>query len=123
MAEPTPAEQTGGRDRGTVTVEVAVALPALALLLAVALGAVEAGATQVACVDSARLGARSLARGDSPQVARELIRQTAPESSTMVLEVQAEHARVTVSAPVRLAPLPTGLRVTGRAVTPAEPGS
>ena len=52
------------RERGTATAELAVALPSLVLVLAVALAAVDLGLAQVRCVDAARLGARLLARGE-----------------------------------------------------------
>ncbi len=51
-------------EQGTATAELAVALPSLVLVLAVALGAVHLGLDQVRCVDAARLGARALARGE-----------------------------------------------------------
>lgn len=123
MASPsrTNLHSDHGNDRGTVTAEIAVALPALALILALSLGSVAAAAAQVACTDSARVGARALARGDDPHTARELAQQTAPTEATIVLSTDPEHAQVEVHAPVQLGPLPSGLTVTGRAVTPLEP--
>lgn len=123
MASPTRASPRGGHgnDRGTVTAEIAVALPALALVLALSLGSVAAAAAQVACTDSARVAARALARGDDPYTARELAQQTAPREATVVLSTDAEHAQVEVHAPVQLGPLPSGLTVSGQAVTPLEP--
>lgn len=110
-----------GNDRGSVTAEIAVALPALTLMLGLALGAVDAAATQVACVDSARVGARALARGEEPPRVRELVQQTAPPAAEVVLRTEAAHARVEVRAPVRIGPLPSGVTVHGRALTPLEP--
>jgi Flp pilus assembly protein TadG len=62
MRSPCPAD----RERGTVTAEFAVALPALLLVLAACLGALRLGAEQVRVVDAAALAARSAARGDDP---------------------------------------------------------
>ena len=46
------------------TAELAVALPSLVLVLALALAALDLGIAQVRCVDAARVGARLLARGE-----------------------------------------------------------
>ncbi|MDP9241529.1 MAG: pilus assembly protein, partial [Actinomycetota bacterium] len=51
-------------DGGSVTAELATALPVLVFLLAVALGAVGAVTAQLRCVDAAREGARAAARGE-----------------------------------------------------------
>ena len=51
-------------DAGYATVEAALAIPSL-VLFAVALASVLTGvATQIRCVDAARLGARAAARGE-----------------------------------------------------------
>lgn len=52
-------------DRGSVAAEFAVALPAVALVLAVCLGGIGVGAQQLRLQDAAAGAARSLARGDS----------------------------------------------------------
>ena len=52
-------------DRGSATAELAVSLPALVLLLIVALTAVNAVRLELQCVDAAREAARAGARGDS----------------------------------------------------------
>ena len=51
-------------DRGSVTAEFAVVLPAVLLCLALCLGAVQAAAQQVRLVDTAASAARLLGRGD-----------------------------------------------------------
>ncbi len=53
-------------ERGSVAAEFAVALPAVGLVLALGLGAVELGALDVRLQDAASLAARALARGDDP---------------------------------------------------------
>ena len=51
------------RDRGSATVELAVGLPALVLLLLFGLGAVDAVLARLQCVDAARDAALTSARG------------------------------------------------------------
>jgi hypothetical protein len=52
-------------DRGSVAAEFAVALPAVALVLAVCLGGIGVGSQQVRLQDAAAGAARALARGDA----------------------------------------------------------
>ena len=56
-------------DRGSVAAEFAVALPAVALVLAVCVGGIGVGAQQLRLQDAAAGAARSLARGDSAAAA------------------------------------------------------
>ena len=78
MRSPCP----GDRERGTVTAELAVALPAVLLVLAACLGALRLGAEQVRIVDAAALAARSTARGDAPAVSARLARAAGAERIT-----------------------------------------
>ncbi|MBZ4346384.1 hypothetical protein LAN15_24950, partial [Mycobacterium tuberculosis] len=55
-------------DRGAVTVETAVIMPALVLLLAVLLAAAAAGMTTVRYEEAARASARAAARGENTAV-------------------------------------------------------
>ncbi len=57
------------RERGSVTAEFAVALPAIALVLAACLAAVHVSAVQVRLADAAADAARALGRGESVAVA------------------------------------------------------
>lgn len=86
--------------RGSATAEVAVALPALVLVLGVALAALDLGVAQVRCVDAARTGARLLARGDPPDEARTAALGGAPRGSTWAARFADGDVSVTVSAPV-----------------------
>src|SRR4051794_28577883 len=97
------------RERGYVTAETALALPALALVLAFALWAVQVVAGQLRCVDAAREAARALARGDSQSVARAAAQRAAPPGAVIAMTSGGTEASVTVSADIR-AP---GLRVRG----------
>jgi hypothetical protein len=53
------------RDRGSATVEIAVALPALVVMLGAVLTLGSAGAAQLSCSDGARAGAREAALGSA----------------------------------------------------------
>ena len=59
-------------DRGSVTAEFAVALPAIALVLAACLGSVHLVAQQVRLTDAAADAARALGRGETSAVAESI---------------------------------------------------
>jgi len=65
-------------ERGTVTAEFAVALPAVLTVLALCVGAVNVVAQQVQLSSLASSGARMLARGDDSATMRALIGAAAP---------------------------------------------
>jgi len=79
-----------------VTAETAVALPALVLLAVMLIWGVVAAATQIRCVDAARVGARAAARGDADAVA--LATAAAPRGAAVQVTEDAETVRVTVEA-------------------------
>lgn len=81
------------RDEGFTTAETAIALPALVLVLTVVAVLLGGVLDQIRCVDAARLGARSLARGDTAAVATKLAENAAPEGSSVEVE---EGRKVTV---------------------------
>lgn len=117
---------TAGRpDHGMVTAETAVVLPVLVLVLAAALWAVAAAGAQLRCVDSAREGARAVARGEPTAVAVAASRRVAPGADVVV-----EPAGDVVGVVVRLRVRPPGwlgdrvpaLLVKARAVAGLEPG-
>lgn len=106
-----------------VTAELAVCLPVLVLLLAVALGAVSVAAARLRVSDVAREAARLAARDDSRGLAG-LVHREAPRvtiavrrSATEVTAVASQHAQllgaavpaVTVSATAVAAVEPTGV--------------
>lgn len=96
-------------ERGAATAELAVALPSLVLVLAVALAAVDLGLAQVRCVDAARLGARLMARGEPHgAVMREVLR-AAPGGAEVALDTGGGHVTVTVTGRVPGALRPLGL--------------
>lgn len=110
-----------GGSAGTVTAEMAVALPSLVIVLFMALTGVAAATAQLRCVDAAREGARMAARGDPAGQVRDASLQVAPAGSTVV--VSAAGGRVTVTVRGRARPLGSwlpGLPVSGRAVAGVE---
>lgn len=92
-ARPRPPNRFVRDDRGAVTVEAALALGAFVVVLAIALSAVAAAASQLHCVDAAREAARLAARGDLAGAHR-LAAQIAPGSALSVrrdgTEIRAE---------------------------------
>jgi Flp pilus assembly protein TadG len=103
-------------DRGAVTVEAAIALAAIVVVVTLCVGAVAAVAAQVRCIDAAREAARLVARGDTDQ-AQSTARRVAPAGARMEIREDGGHvvARVTVDVPL----LP-GLEVTAEAVAAME---
>lgn len=97
----------GRPDRGMVTAEAAVVLPALLLTLLACLWLVGAGAAAVRCGDAAREAARVAARGDGSAVARQVATAVAPAGARVVIETGAGRVVVTVEA-ARSAPGPLG---------------
>ncbi|MFI6147258.1 TadE family type IV pilus minor pilin [Streptomyces sp. NPDC051109] len=115
------SEEKRGRpgDRGYVTAEAALVIPALVLFAALLVWALMAGAAQIRCVDAARAGARAAARSEPPDVAEAAARSAAPAGAEVGLEREGDLWRVRVSAP---APGPGGLpvRLGAQAVALAE---
>jgi hypothetical protein len=89
----------GPGDRGSVTAEMAVAVPALVVLLAAALTAVSAVTAQMRCVDAARESARAAARGDGDPAA--VGRRVAPPGATVTVAAHGDSVRAVVTAAVR----------------------
>ncbi|HEY4007795.1 MAG TPA: TadE family type IV pilus minor pilin [Pseudonocardia sp.] len=106
-------------DRGAVTVEAALALCSLTVVLALALGAVAAAGAQMRCLDAAREGARLVARGE-PERARTAAATIAPTGASFDVRTAGDEVTVRVSSRL-VGPLP-GLTVSGLAVGVLEPG-
>ena len=115
---------TPGRrgEGGAATAELAVALPALVLVLALALAGLDVGIAQVRCVDAARIGARLLARGEPAGAALAEVRAAAPRDAHVGVEVTGERVGVTVTAapPRLLQPLRAVLQPGATAVARLE---
>jgi Flp pilus assembly protein TadG len=115
-----------GDDRGMVTAELAVGLPALILVLGIALFAQAAVAAQLRCVDAASVAARLLARGEPASVADATAMSAAPAGAQLTTGSGSTDGVPTVHAVVRatvwpmLAWLP-GVPVSATTVVAAEP--
>ncbi|MCX5381706.1 TadE family type IV pilus minor pilin [Streptomyces sp. NBC_00083] len=96
-------------DRGFVTAETAVAIPALVGFALALLWALMAASAEIRCVDAARAGARAAARSEPEAVAVAAARSAAPEGATVTVRRSGELWRVRVEAAT---PGPTHLALT-----------
>jgi hypothetical protein len=116
-----PGRGGTGRDRGSVTAELAAALPALMLLLVAGVMAVSVVGVKIRCVSAARDGALGQARGDSGVDAA---RRVAPDGAAVTVTVDGDLARATVSTRVEpFGGLLPAVTVSASAVAAMEPGS
>jgi secretion/DNA translocation related TadE-like protein len=116
-------------DGGTATAELAVAVPAVGVLLSAVVAVAQAGVAQVEVVDAARAGARAAARGDDLGRVRSVAADAASGrrgggSATVDVGASGAMVRVTVSRRVRLV-LRRGpsVKVSASAVALRENGS
>lgn len=100
------------------SVELAVALPAIILVLVLGLSAIQWGMAQVRCIDAARVGVRELARGDPTGTALAQARRAAPDGSEVTARRSGTEAVVTVRSP----PVP-GLSWVGISAAPSARAS
>lgn len=114
------AERAVGDDRGTVTVEAALALCSLVLVLALVIGAIAAAGAQLRCLDAARETARLVARGE-PDRARSAGASIAPAGASITIGIVGDLVTVEVSSRIA-GPLPA-LTVSASAVSVLEPGT
>ena len=106
-----------------VTAETAVVLPVLLLVLAGAVAAMIAVGTQLRCVDAAREGARSAARGDPAATVTAVAASVAPTGAVIGVRTGGDQVEVTVSVLVKpLGALPISVRVSASAAARREPG-
>lgn len=87
-------------DHGAVTAELAVALPAVVLVLAALLVVVVAGVSQVRVVDAARAGARAASAGESDGRVHEIVAQLAGSSASAAVGGDGSWVTVTVRTSV-----------------------
>jgi hypothetical protein len=111
-------------DAGMVTAELAVALPALVLVLALALGVLAVGTARFRCADAARVAVRLAARGEPTAAVRAAAAETASAAVTVRVTQVGDDVTVEVSTPVRLPGhwLP-GVTVTERVTEALEPAA
>jgi len=91
--------RVAARDRGAVTAELAIGLPAVVLVLAVLLITGAAAATQLRCADAARAGARVTALGQGDGQVVEVARRVAGGAVTVTVQRAAPWVEVVVSSP------------------------
>lgn len=96
---------SGEGDRGSVTVEAAIVLPILVVVLMLCLGGIGYVSSQVRCGDAAREAARLIGRGDDAGAA-EAISRLAPAGAAMSVTREDGLVRVTVTARPFVSPLP-----------------
>lgn len=99
------------------TVEAAIALAALIVVVVCSVGAILVVGQQVQCIDAAREAARLAARGDSPR-AREVAAQVGPAGASVAVRIEGDIAVATVRAESTLFPL---VGVSATAVAAMEP--
>jgi len=86
---------------GSVTAETAVVLPALMVVLAAALWAIQAVGVQLECVDAARAAARAAARGEPLDKVRELVQSATRPNAQVDISRNPASTRVKISVEVR----------------------
>lgn len=109
-------------DRGSVTAELAVALPAVVLMLGVVVALVGAGVSHLQTIDAARAGARAAALGEGDAVVVAAARRVGGGPAEVTVVREDGWATVTVRVPVTVAGLGVGpLEASGSATAWIEP--
>lgn len=104
------------------TAELALALPAVVLVLALCLSGLALAVDQVRCEDAARVAARAASRGESPALVRDLALARAPHRSVVTVSDSGGTVLVVVRAPSRARLLPGLPAASARAEAVLEPG-
>lgn len=112
-------------DRGMVTAEFVVVLPAIVLAMLMGLAAVSAMTMRMRCADAAEVGARLAARGETADAVVAAARRAAPAGAVVRLQTTSSTVQVTFTA--RSSFLPVGswlpsIGVGGRFIQDREPG-
>jgi len=112
--------RTRRTDHGMVTVEAAVALPALLLVLALAVGVISTVGAQLRLVDAARQAARLAARGEPADVVAEVGERAGPRGTTVTIRRDGSRLTVTTRATTRPLGLLPGIGLQAKAVAESE---
>ncbi len=109
--------------RGSVTAETAAVLPALMVVLAAALWAIQAVTAQLQCVDAARAAVRAAARGEPSDEVRDLVRAATGQEAHVTISRDPEQTEIEISVDVRppWGPVLPAVRVTASATAATEP--
>ncbi|MFF7715223.1 TadE family type IV pilus minor pilin [Streptomyces sp. NPDC007988] len=116
---PGPGRPGRGTDRGSVTAEAAVTVPALVVFTMALVWALMAASAQIQCVDAARAGARAAARSEPEAAAVSAARSAAPSGAKISLGREGDLWRVRVEA-ASPGPVTPALTLTAEAVALAE---
>jgi hypothetical protein len=116
----TPERGLRGGERGSVTVELAVGLVGVVLVLALVLTVVSAGVAQLRCVDGARAGARAALAGEPSVTVTEVARRVAGRSAQVTMTTTGGWVQVSVSRPVA-AGVSEAWTASATATVPVEP--
>ncbi|WP_439565669.1 TadE family type IV pilus minor pilin [Microcella sp.] len=103
----TPRSRSCGLDdRGSVTAEIVVTLPAVVMVLVACLGGLGLASSQLRAQDSAADAARVLGRGDAVAIAEQLVARSVPGAALVISRPQAlVCATVVVEQRLLLVPL------------------
>jgi hypothetical protein len=114
---------SGSVERGMVTAEFAVVLPAVVIVLALSLGAMGLALDQIRCVDAARAGARAASRGDSYGAVILVTRRAAPSQAQVSMAMSGDLVQISVVSRPRVARnlLPAWLQASSTASAALEP--
>ncbi len=93
--------QGGGPECGSVTAELAVALPVLVLLLGALLGTATVGVAQLRLEEAARAGAREIARGEAGASVEATVRRLAGPGAGLEVAGDGDWTSVTVTTRVQ----------------------
>ena len=96
-----PARAPAPGERGSVTAETAMALPALVVVLLLAVWVLLCVAAQLRCVDAAHMGARAAARGETDTVVAGTAQRVAPEGARVIVRRADGQVEVAVEASVQ----------------------
>ncbi|TLP71825.1 TadE family type IV pilus minor pilin [Nesterenkonia sphaerica] len=90
------------RERGSVTAEFALAVPAVVFVMLLVISLAMHGAARIALEEGARAAARELARGESAATVQEALRQTAGDGVEVAMSADGPYTAVVVTRPVRV---------------------
>lgn len=94
------AKTSDGGERGSVTAEVAVVLPALVVLLALLLGTAHVGTVELRLEEAARAGAREAMRGESSGTVQQTVQRLAGPTARVRVATDSGWTTVEVTAQI-----------------------